>query len=97
MKLISLFLNLFYGGILLTFKNITMKTISIQDYANLIGYKGQNLTLEKIQEFAEDELDWTIWDYPLEEYEYALNEVHEGKAEELVIVETDFGIRVCEI
>ena len=73
------------------------KTIPIQDYANLIGYKGQNLTLEKIQEFAEDELDWTIWDYPLEEYEYALNEVHEGKAEELVIVETDFGIRVCEI
>ena len=97
MKLISLFLNLFYGGILLTFKNIIMKTIPIQDYANLIGYKGQNLTLEKIQEFAEDELDWTIWDYPLEEYKYALNEVHEGKAEELVIVETDFGIRVCEI
>lgn len=73
-----------------------MKTISIQDYANLIGYKGKKPTLEKIQEFAEDELDWTIWDYPLEEYEYALNEVHEGKIEELVMVDTEIGIRVCE-
>ena len=38
------------------------KTIPIQDYANLIGYKGQNLTLEKIQEFAEDELDCGLED-----------------------------------
>ena len=75
-----------------------MKKISLQDYAKIVGYKGSYpTTLEQIQEFAEDELDWTIWDYPLEEYKYVLNEVHEGKAEELVIVETDFGIRVCEI
>lgn len=73
-----------------------MKTISIQEYANLIGYKGKKPTLEKIQEFAEEELDLAIWDYPLEEYEYALNTVHKGKIEELVIVETEFGIRVCE-
>ena len=74
-----------------------MKTISIQDYANLIGYKGQNPTLEKIQEFAQEYLDFTIWDYPLEEYEYALNEVHEGKIEELVMVDTEIGLRICEI
>ena len=74
-----------------------MKTISIQDYANLIGYKGQNPTLEKIQEFAQEYLDFTIWDYPLEEYDYVLNEVHEGNKEELVLVDTNFSIRVCEI
>ena len=69
-----------------------MKTISIQDYANLIGYKGQNLTLEKIQEFAEDELDWTIWDYPLEEADYCKEEDRK-----VVLVNTDFGLRLCEI
>ena len=74
-----------------------MKTISIQDYANIIAYKGQNPTLEKIQEFAQEYLDFTIWDYPLEEYDYVLNEVHEGNKEELVLVDTNFGIRVCEI
>lgn len=75
-----------------------MKTISLQDYAKIVGYKGSYpTTLEQIQDFVENELDCMLWDYPLEEYEYALNEVHEGKAEELVIVETDFGIRVCEI
>ena len=69
-----------------------MKTIPIQDYANLIGYKGQNLTLEKIQEFAEDELDWTIWDYPLEEADYCKEEDRK-----VVLVNTDFGLRLCEI
>lgn len=65
-----------------------MKTISIQDYANLIGYKGENPTLEKIQEFAEDCLEWTIWDYPLEEKEDINSKV--------VLVQTDFGLRLCE-
>ena len=69
-----------------------MKTISVQDYANLIGYKGQNPTLEKIQEFAEDELDWTIWDYPLEEADYCKEEDRK-----VVLVNTDFGLRLCEI
>ena len=74
-----------------------MKTISVQDYANLIGYKGQNPTLEKIQEFAEDDLDWTIWDYPLEEYDYVLKEVKDNNASELVFVDTKIGVRICEI
>ena len=69
-----------------------MKTISIQDYANLIGYKGQNPTLEKIQEFAEDDLDWTIWDYPLEEADYCKEEDIK-----VVLVNTDFGLRLCEV
>jgi hypothetical protein len=45
----------------------------------------------------EEHLDWTLWDYPIEEYEYALNEVHNGDKDELVLVETDFGLRICEI
>ncbi len=74
-----------------------MKTISIQDYANLIGYKGENPTLEDIQNFAETELDWTIWDYPLEEYDYILKEVKDNIEDEIVLVNTEFGIRICEI
>jgi hypothetical protein len=79
-----------------------MKTITIQQYADLIGFKSDDLnahenpTLEKIQEYAQDELDWTIWDYPLEEYDYVLNEVHDGNEDELVLVNTEIGIRVCE-
>jgi len=75
-----------------------MKTISIQEYANLIGYKGENPTLEKIQEFAENELDLTLWDYPLEELDYVLKEVKDNKENELVLVDTEqYGVRICEI
>lgn len=72
-----------------------MEAISIQDYAKLVGYTGENPTLKKIQEFAQDELDWTIWDYPTEEYSYAL-EAHDNCSEELVYVQTEIGVRVCE-
>ena len=75
-----------------------MKTISLQDYAKIVGYKGSYpTTLEQIQEFAEDELDWTIWDYPLEEYDYVLKEVKDNNASELVFVDTEIGVRICEI
>ena len=74
-----------------------MKIISIQQYANLVGYKKDNPTLKNIQDFAENELDRTLWDYPIEEYDYALNEVHDGEKDELVLVSTEFGVRVCEI
>lgn len=74
-----------------------MKTISIQSYANLIGYKGKNPTIEQIQNFAENELDLTLWDYPLEEYDYVLKEVKDNNANELVFVNTEIGVRICEV
>ena len=75
-----------------------LETISLQEYAKRIGYEvTPKLTLEVIQEFAQEKLDWTIWDYPIEELEYVINEVHEGNTNELVYVETDFGLRICEI
>ena len=78
--------------------NIMLKTISLQEYAKRIGYiETKNLTLEDIQEFAEEVLDWTIWDYPIEELDYVVNEVHKGNTDELVYVETDFGLRICEL
>jgi hypothetical protein len=73
-----------------------MKTISIQEYANLIGYKGENPTLEEIQDFAENERDSSIWDYPLEELQDILNDIEETK-KKFVFVDTDFGVRICEI
>ena len=75
-----------------------LETISLQEYAKRIGYtETKNLSLEDIQEFAEEILDWTIWDYPIEELDYVVNEVHEGNTDELVYVETDFGLRICEL
>ena len=74
-----------------------LETISLQEYAKRIGYNTENITLKNIQEFAQEDLDWTIWDYPIEELDYVINEVHEGNTNELVYVETDFGLRICEL
>ena len=70
-----------------------MKTISLQDYAKIVGYKGSYpTTLEQIQDFVENELDCTLWDYPLEEVDYCKEEDRK-----VVLVNTDFGLRLCEI
>ena len=76
-----------------------LETISLEEYAKRIGFEDFNeeTTLEDIQEFAEEELDWSIWDYPIDELEHVLNEVHEGCVDELVYVETEFGLRICEL
>lgn len=74
-----------------------MEAISLSDYAKKVGYDKEPKTLLEIQEFAQNELDWTIWDYPIEEYHYALNEVHGGNGDELVLVQTENGLRYCEI
>ena len=74
-----------------------LETISLQEYAKRIGYNTENITLKNIQEFAQEDLDWTIWDYPIEELDYVINEVHDGNTNELVYVETDFGLRICEL
>ncbi len=73
-----------------------LPVISIEDYAKLIGYKGENPTLEEIQDYAQNECDWTIWDYPIEEYDYVVKEVFDGEAGNVILVETEIGIRVCE-
>ena len=70
-----------------------MKTISLQDYAKIVGYKGSYpTTLEQIQDFVENELDCMLWDYPLEEADYCKEEDRK-----VVLVNTDFGLRLCEI
>jgi hypothetical protein len=75
-----------------------MEAISLQEYAKRLGFEDNiPTTLQEIQDYMEEHLDWTLWDYPVEEYEYALNEVHNGDKDELVLVETDFGLRICEI
>ena len=75
-----------------------MEVISLEEYAKRLGIKDNiPTTLQEIQEYIEEHLDWTIWDYPLEEYDYALNEVHNGDKYELVLVDTDFVVIVCEI
>jgi hypothetical protein len=76
-----------------------LETISLEEYAKRVGFESFNeeTTLEDIQEYAEEELDWTIWDYPIEELDHVLNEVHDGETDNLVYVKTDIGLRICEI
>jgi hypothetical protein len=70
-----------------------INVITLEEYANIVGYKGDiPKTLEQIQEYAEDALDLTIWDYPLDELEYCIEEDRS-----VVIVKTDLGMRLCEI
>jgi hypothetical protein len=69
-----------------------MKAITLEEYAKLIGYEGKELTLGAIQDFAENELDWTIWDYPIEEENYVKTEVQS----DYVFVDTGAEIRICE-
>ncbi len=70
-----------------------MQSITLQDYAKIVGYKGSYpTTLEQIQDFVENELECTLWDYPLEELEYCKEEDRK-----VALVETDFGLRLCEV
>ena len=70
-----------------------INVITLEEYANIVGYKGDiPKTLEQIQEYAEDALDLTIWDYPLDELEYCIEEDRS-----VVLVKTDLGMRLCEI
>lgn len=70
-----------------------MEAISLKEYARVVGYQGETpTTLEQIQDYAEEYLDCTLWDYPLEELQYCQEEDRE-----VVLVETDFGLRLCEI
>lgn len=72
----------------------TLKTLTLEQYANKVGYKGfsNDTTLFDIQEFCQEELDLTLWDYPIEELDYVLNEVKS----EFVYVIVDGFIRICE-
>ena len=76
-----------------------LETISLKEYAKRVGFEGFNkeTTLEDIQEFAEEILEVTLWDYPTEELDYVINDVKGGSIEELVYVETKFGLRICEL
>lgn len=64
------------------------KILTLKEYSDLIGYDMEAKTLEEIQDFAEVQLDVTLWDYPLEEKEDINSKV--------VLVQTDFGLRLCE-
>ena len=67
-----------------------MKVYSLKKYAQKVGYPHykKETTLQEMQDYFEGDL----WDYPLEELEYCIEE-----CKKVVIVKTDFGLRLCEI
>ena len=68
------------------------EVISLQEYGKRIGCKEDYKTLQEIQDRMQDEYDCTLWDYPLEELEHT-----KENCEATILVETDFGIRICEV
>lgn len=66
--------------------------ISLEQYSEMVGCKENFKTLQEIQDYVEEVHDVTLWDYPLEEENYCKEEDRN-----VVLVETDFGLRLCEI
>jgi hypothetical protein len=65
--------------------------LTLAEYAKLVGYNGVPTTLEQIQDYLE-EIECDLWDYPLAELEYCIREDRS-----VVLVNTEFGLRLCEI
>lgn len=72
------------------------KVHTLTEYVALLGIKEKDLpkdyTINDIQEYCTEEMDFSIFDYDLLELDYVIKEVNENVA----IVKTDIGIRVCE-
>lgn len=68
------------------------EVISLQEYGERVGCKENFKTLQEIQDYVEDNHDCTLWGYPLEELEHT-----KENCEATILVETDFGIRICEV
>lgn len=72
--------------------NTLTKVYTLQEYATIIGCT-MATSLAEIQEYAQEELDMTLWDYPQSELEYVLIEVNES----ILLVRDENGeVRVCE-
>lgn len=74
-----------------------METISLQEYGRRVECVGTTSkedfkTLQQIQDYVQEHQDCTLWDYPLEEEDYCREEDRN-----VVLVETDFGLRLCEV
>jgi len=69
-----------------------MKPLTLKQYSKRVGCKKDFKTLQEIQEYVEEYHDCTLWDYPIEEADYCKEEDRN-----VVLVETDFGLRLCEI
>jgi hypothetical protein len=71
-----------------------VKVLTLEEYATKIGVpKDSCKTISNIQDYAEEWLDVTLFDYPLEELDYVLTEVNDS----VCIVRTEFGLRICEL
>lgn len=69
-----------------------MEAISLKEYGRRVGCNEDFKTLQEIQDYVEEYHDCTLWDYPLEELEHCRE-----NCEAIILVETDLGLRICEI
>lgn len=77
-----------------------MEKITLQEYAKrLFGPEfnmPEPLSLQDIQQLAE-EGDLTVWDYPEEEWHYAIVSAEENNMQLVEVQDTEFGPRLCEL
>lgn len=69
-----------------------MEAISLKEYGRRVGCNEDFKTLQEIQDYVEERYNCTVWDYPLTELEYT-----QENCEATILVETEFGIRICEV
>lgn len=73
------------------------RVLTLKEYAEKIGVPtdelDDNFLLSDIQDYANEFMDWSIFDYPLDEIEYVLSEINEN----VVLVYAYDMIRVCEV
>jgi hypothetical protein len=70
-----------------------MEIITLNEYASKVNCNLVDATLQDIQQYVEDNFDLTLWDYPIEELDYVINEVNES----VCLVKVGDEVRVCEI
>lgn len=71
-----------------------IKVLTLEEYATKIGVpKDSCKTISDIQTYAEDYLDLSLFDYPLDELDYVLTEINDS----VCVVRTEFGLRICEL
>jgi len=69
-----------------------IEILSIEEYSTIVGAPKMDTVVE-VQNYASEHFDLTLFDYSIEELEYVITEVNEN----LCLVQTEYGLRICEI
>lgn len=69
----------------------SIEVLTFEEYCRKLKIPIKN-NLQEVQEYADEHLDVSLWDYPVSEVDYCIRE-----GIKVVLVNTDTGHRLCEI